>query len=282
MLSFCWLILSLLFTLSECQKKGIIYSTTSTATADVKTCSSGCVNINWAYNYGQTPGANLNGLEFVPQLYDTSASKTGTWAANAQAQAQAGSKYVMGFYEPDTNNNAIHPANAAGAWKTQMNPRTSYKKVSPCVSSNTASGAGLSWLREFFNACAGGCTVDYVCVHWYGSVNNVGALDAYARQAVSQFQRPVWVSEFGFTDGNDADRARAVKEAISRLGSNNDVFRYAYFGCVDASETDSSETQSGTKSGDDENEADSAAPKIASSLSLVFGVFSCMVAMTWA
>lgn len=85
---------TLLFTLSECQKKGVIY-TTSTSAADVKTCSSGCANIDWAYNYGQTPGVSTNGLEFVPQLFDTSPSRTSTWASIAQAQAQVSSETLL-------------------------------------------------------------------------------------------------------------------------------------------------------------------------------------------
>ena len=87
---------ALLFGLSECQKKGVIYTTSSsTAAADVKTCSSGCANINWSYNYGQTPSVSTNGLEFVPQLLDTSSSRTSTWASNAQAQAAAGEHPTM-------------------------------------------------------------------------------------------------------------------------------------------------------------------------------------------
>lgn len=112
-----------------------------------------------------------------------------------------------------------------------MNPRTNYKKVSPCVLNSIASGQGLSWLTSFFSACAGGCTVDYVCVHRYGSVSDVAGLNTYASKAASQSSKPVWVSEFGFTDGSDSDKAAAIRTAISALGNNANVFRYAYFYC---------------------------------------------------
>ncbi|KAK6441216.1 hypothetical protein LTR95_002545 [Oleoguttula sp. CCFEE 5521] len=139
-------------------------------------------------------------------------------------------RYVLGFNEPDGQQNSIGPSQAATLWIQYMNPRTSYKKVSPAVQSTSS---GLAWPTQFFNACAGIRTVDYVAVHWNGSVSDIAGLQTFVNQVVSQFSpRPVWVNEHGFTDGTDGHKATAIALANRYLGGNSGVFRYAYFSCA--------------------------------------------------
>nr|OQO22591.1 hypothetical protein B0A51_11145 [Rachicladosporium sp. CCFEE 5018] len=229
MLSSLALAVALLSGLANAQKKGIIY--TSGQNSNVQVCSSGCTNINWAYDYSSKPGGSTYGLEFVPMLYNANSATLSTWASDAMAAVSTatpkGSKYVLGFNEPDGTQNSISPQQAATLWQQYMNQRTNYKKVSPAVQGGSN---GLTWLSFFLNACAGNCIVDYVAVHWHGVSTDIAGLQKFVDQAVSQFSpRPVWVTEFGFTDGNNAT---AIAAAIRYLGGNHGVFRYAYFECA--------------------------------------------------
>lgn len=138
-------------------------------------------DITWYYNYGPTPSlASTNpNLTFVPMLFNTAASSPDflTTVTNLQ---KSGTKvpFVMSFNEPDgttaTGGSSISPSAAAATWKEQLEPLRALgiQIGAPAV---TGAQSGFTWLASFFEACAGGCTPDFMTVHWYGDFEGLAS-----------------------------------------------------------------------------------------------------------
>lgn len=79
---------------------------------------------------------------------------------------------MFSYNEPDgstsTGGSDITPTAAAANWKAQLEPLRALgvKLGAPAV---TGSPDGFTWLTSFFTACGGGCTPDFMTVHWYGN-----------------------------------------------------------------------------------------------------------------
>ena len=96
--------------------------------------------------------------------------------------------------------------------------------VSPSVT-NGAAPMGLTYLQNFMNACTD-CGIQAINIHWYDTSSNVDYFKSYVQQAHNQFGLPVWITEFGTTDGNDQ---AFLTEVLPWLDSQSYVQKYAYF-----------------------------------------------------
>lgn len=101
---------------------------------------------------------------------------------------------------------------------------------SPAIS-NTADtpNSGLGWLRSFMRQCTK-CSIDFITIHWYDRANNAAYFKAHI-EAVRDIAagRPIWISEFKPTDGDDEAKKRFLDEMVPWMDETADIHRYAYF-----------------------------------------------------
>lgn len=220
-------------------KRGAAYNDVSAVKALNKNSA-----ISWAYNWAATPDGDLpEGVEFVPMLWGT--KSLSDFAANIETfltgSSPSGSKYIMGFNEPDASNQAsMAVSDAASTFKQFITPYTgSATLVSPAVTNSESANQGLDWMSQFLSSCSD-CSVSVLAVHWYGS--DAGDFMKFVRQAMDTANqhglKEVWVTEFAFgqdlnrqsTSGDSVDFLRKVQPWLDRQKM---VTRYAYFWAQD-------------------------------------------------
>lgn len=201
-------------------KRGIAYDSPSLAQLLIG-------KSQWAYNWGSANGGLASGVEFLPMLWGSGAEKTGTWVKDATAGIAAGATALLGFNEPDHTEQAnLSPAAAATAYKTYMtdNFAGKAKLISPAVT-NGGGSMGLAWLSSFMSLCTD-CKIDAVAIHWYDLSSNVDYFKSHIQDAHTQSGLPVYLTEFGTTDGNDQ---AFLAQVLPWLDSQDYVQKYAYF-----------------------------------------------------
>ena len=213
-------------------KKGLAYNEASLTNAFDG------AGISWVYNWADTEsGTALSGAEYVPMLWG--AGNVDGWASAAQAAISAGSSHVLSFNEPDLSKQSnISPSDAAALHKANMgNFGPGVRVGSPAVTNGGGSNPpmGTTWLQEFFDACDGGCKVDFVACHWYsnpGMQYFQDSINAVIATAQANGVNTVWLTEFG-ASGDDADVAPFITSAMEWLDQQPAVERYAYYMCAD-------------------------------------------------
>lgn len=187
--------------------------------------------ISWWYNWSLQPSGGNTGLEFVPMV----------WGASTVSGAiPAGSKFLLGFNEPNFMSQAnLTPAAAAADWVAlQANAlKATVSIVGPgmnfCGPAASCNGTDpFQYLTTFFTDCAD-CAVDYVAAHWYNC--DLPSLQDYLEPGGSlagyeQFGKPIWLTEFS-CDGSasEAQQEAYMRAAIPYLENNPHVFRYSWF-----------------------------------------------------
>jgi hypothetical protein len=187
--------------------------------------------ITWWYDWSLTGGGSNTGIEFVPMIWGSS---------TVNGTIPAGSKFVLGFNEPNFHTQSnLTPQAAAAAWPAlQANARAAGAAiVSPamnfCGPAASCNGTDpYQYLKDFFAACAN-CQVDYVAVHWYNC--DLPSLKDYLEpggslEGFDQFGKPIWLTEFS-CDGSAtaAQQETFMRAAIPYLEGNPHVFRYSWF-----------------------------------------------------
>lgn len=192
-------------------KRGLVYIPNATYPNDYKIWIQNGSDLTWYYNYEYYPSAVYENskLEFVPMLWGApSSSSDTTFLSNVTAQIAGGANinYVMSFNEPDgtssTGGSVISPALAASTWKREIEPlrKLNITLGAPAV---TGGSTGWTWLQEFFTACDGGCSADFLPVHWYG---NFDGLASHLGEISSTYPNmTIWVTEWALPDSNLAD-----------------------------------------------------------------------------
>lgn len=206
-------------------KRGVAYNTASLCSA-----FEGQAEVTWGYNWGSASGGLASSFNYVPLLWGTSSSFTDYWASNAQAAIDAGSTYLMSFNEPDLDTQSnLTPAQAASAYMTYMQPFAGKVKLGAPAVTNGGGAMGLTWLSEFLDACTE-CTIDFVPIHWYDSYSNTAYFQEQVANATAVAGgKPVWVTEFGCTDGTDAQIAGFLETVMPWMDAQSYVERYSYF-----------------------------------------------------
>jgi hypothetical protein len=204
--------------------------------------SASSLGISWWLNWtNQSPGVATPGIEFVPMIWGS---------ASVNASIPPGSKYLLGFNEPNFKKQAnLSAQQAASYWPTlQAHARAAGTSlVSPAVNfCGSASNSSLctdpnvtdpyTYLRDFLAACSG-CEVDFIAVHAYYC--DLPSLQAYLEgnldaggtlQGFLQFGRPIWLSEFSCDSTHSVVEQKAFMEAaVPYLEGNPNIFRYAWF-----------------------------------------------------
>ena len=188
--------------------------------------------VSWAHNWATNPAGTCPGVEYVPMLWG--AKMFSYWNADANSALAAGSKHLIGFNEPDILEQAnMSPQDAAAAFKQYITPFNGRAQLgSPGCSNSETPGMGLSWMRDFFIACAGQCGIDFMTTHWYAPADQVEYFKQHVNEAIATAKsfniHSIWITEFGAL-GSDAAQQAFLDQIIPWLDSKAEVQRYAYF-----------------------------------------------------
>ena len=186
---------------SSSPKRGLVY--VSGNPEDDSIWHSGDSDLTWYYNYQSTPTAALadSDLQFVPQQWGAPESESDTSfldSVNRQLDDGANITHVLAFNEPDgqsdTGGSGVPYELAARTWIREIEPlkERGVKLGAPAV---TGAPTGFEWLTGFFQACDGGCSPDFIPIHWYG---NFEGLASHIGQVRSTYPNlTMWVTEFG-------------------------------------------------------------------------------------
>ena len=184
-------------------KRGLVFIPNANFPEDNAVWDEKGSDLTWYYNYKSYPSSEYaakESFQFVPMLWGAPASfNDTTFIDNVTAQIVHGSNitHVMGFNEPDgtgdTGGSNIDASDAALYWIKQMEPlrKLGVKLGAPAV---TGALSGFQWLANFTDACDGGCTFDFIPIHWYG--NLLGLQNHLADVAAAYPGVDQWVTEF--------------------------------------------------------------------------------------
>ena len=191
----------------------------------------------WYYDWGVEPPAvsqgQLSGIEWVPMCWGAVYPAD---VAGIEARIPAGSKYLLGFNEPNFKSQAnLTPSQAASMWPNleKIAADKGLLLVSPAVNwcgdcVDGVTNDPVDWLDKFFAACPG-CKVDYIAIHSYAPGSE--ALRSYLDK-FRKYNKPLWITEFAPWDPPKPDFEGVVKymmEAIPILENDPAVFRYSWF-----------------------------------------------------
>jgi len=191
--------------------------------------------VSWYYSW--SPWSFDTNLEFVPMLWGQEQIPTFT-AMIEETIAYRNVTAVLGMNEPqETGQSYLTPDQGAQMWKAYLEP---LRAKGVRLGSPAPSGApsGITWLQNFFSSCAGGCTVDFIALHWYDV--NATAFQAYLDLFYSTFQRPLWITEWACQNYNNASAQCSESDIVRFLNQTQDfmdkslfVERYAWFGAME-------------------------------------------------
>jgi hypothetical protein len=184
-------------------KRGLVYIPNSKHQSDDQIWVQTTSDLTWYYNYGLQPSSALSNskLQFVPMLWGApNSDKDTTFSDGIKSQLNSGKKipYVLSFNEPDgtkkTGGSSMAPSLAASTWIREIEPlkKLGVKVGAPAV---TGSSQGMTWLQNFFANCKGGCTPDFIPVHWYGPFQG---LASHLGEVTGTYKNisEVWVTEY--------------------------------------------------------------------------------------
>lgn len=171
------------------------------------------------YTWGPDPvdGATI---EFVPMFWGS--KNIDDWQSSINSTiSELDVKAILGFNEFVVPSSSHHPLNCSGAtsiltynlrpqqsgqsnltpsdgaslWQTYIEPlksaNPSLRLGSPAPSS---APSGKTWLQEWLSACNGGCTPDFIALHWYDV--NATAFIEYLEDFHDTFGLDLWVTEW--------------------------------------------------------------------------------------
>ncbi|KAF9498993.1 hypothetical protein BDN71DRAFT_262270 [Pleurotus eryngii] len=202
-------------------KRGLAFADSNNA-RDLVHANQSNSAITWQYDWLASPSSTLasSGIQYVPMQW-------GIFGIQNLANSVKGAKVLLAFNEPDLAiQSNLHPRNAALLWKQYIQPLKSsgIKLVSPAV---TSAFSGIPWLQEFISAC-GGCTVDAIAVHWYGSGSKWFIEYLNVVHAIFP-SHPIWVTEFADTSTDANAVLDFLKQSTAFMDSQSWVERYAWF-----------------------------------------------------
>nr|XP_019044710.1 hypothetical protein I302_06623 [Kwoniella bestiolae CBS 10118]OCF23640.1 hypothetical protein I302_06623 [Kwoniella bestiolae CBS 10118] len=178
------------------------------------------------------PPANSSGIwdipfPFIPMLWGCTQSyiepfQRALWSNFSNATLTP-RREILGFNEPDhPQQAACTPQEAARVWREVLEPLRyqGYRVGSPAV---TSGEAGRKWMRDWYEACMGGCKPDFLALHWYDLVpqNFIEHIQYYH----NTYNLPIWVTEyasqnfsvFNPSTGQYDNQATYVEQGVNEL-----------------------------------------------------------------
>lgn len=192
------------------------------------------LNVGWFYQWKSEKTSDApEGVEFVPMVFGKPNQITpGVEYVNKEKQT-AGFQFLLGFNEPDKEDQANMTVEAAlEAWPQLMSTGL------PLISPAAANPEG-EWMEKFMAGIKEkGYRVDYIAIHSYGGPSAAGFLDKLER-VHRKFDLPLWITEFAVGDWQaktvkeNKNSARDIKDfmkaVLPKLDRLKYVYRYAWF-----------------------------------------------------
>jgi hypothetical protein len=185
--------------------------------------------ISWMYNWEAVIDGEAPDLEYVPLLHSNQEWCASTWANNvANARKNYKVSHILSFNEPDQTGVGVYNMDVATAVDThrkliQPLANEGLRIGSPAVTNGDEPNKGINWLKSFMSGCSD-CQIDFVVAHYYAWDKPQDFKD-YLNKFHDTFNKPVWVTEFGVTEGN-ADKF--LQDVLPWLDAQPWVERYAY------------------------------------------------------
>lgn len=108
----------------------------------------------------------------------------------------------------------IDAATAADNWKKQIEP---LKKLGIKLGAPAVTGGDFTWLQEFFTACDGGCSTDFIPLHYYATITG---LREWTRNISDLYpNNTIWVTEFACPNCDVDLNAETFNQSIAYLDS---------------------------------------------------------------
>ena len=246
--------------ISRSAKRGLVYVPNANTPQDDSIWDSPSSDLTWYYNYADTPSASFENnpkFQFVPMLFTAPASNTdNTFLTSVQTQISGGANisYILTFNEPDgtssTGGSDVPAELAAETWIREVEPlkNQSVKLGAPAV---TGAPSGFTWLQNFFTACNGSCSADFIPVHWYGNFEGLASHIGQVRGTYPNMT--IWVTEYADAGADLSDSQEFYNESSQYFDRIECVFssphtwnmklttycsyieRYSYFGAFRSS-----------------------------------------------
>ncbi|MCJ1302075.1 hypothetical protein MMC08_004876, partial [Hypocenomyce scalaris] len=202
---------SALCQISTSSKRGLVYVPDAKYPQDDAIWDSDTSDLTWYYNYGATPSPaydNSTKLEFVPMLWgapDSTSNDSFLDDVTSQIKSGTNVSYILTFNEPDGvgNGGSDVPADlAAQTWIREVEPlkEQGVQLGAPAV---TGAPSGFTWLQNFFTACNGSCSADFIPVHWYGNFEGLASHIGQVRGTYPNMT--IWITEYADPDVNLTD-----------------------------------------------------------------------------
>lgn len=203
------------------------------------------MNIGWYYNWGTKSfkekgfsNTKFYDLEFVPQVWG---SPDGESYEDLFARFKTqGYKYVLGFNEPDLNNESgFKPDFAMRRWMKDFVPNKGNMLLgSPAVAFFPQ---WSEWWKSYWNMLPsnGKSATNFIAVHNYNKYYNdkSTALDYLEKidDCYNKYRKPIWITEFAIWKFDKNDKAGCAKTqefmkiVLKGLNERSYVERYSWF-----------------------------------------------------
>ncbi len=165
---------------------------------------------HWNYDWSLTESTAFqpSNIEFVSMKWGGALLSESALAELAQDYADGKIKYLLGFNEPDGEEQAnISVEDSLPAWDQLVTVGA------PMVSPATVDPLN-QWMQDFM--AVRGNDVSYVAMHWYGGIN-ADAFLAKVDAVYSAYGKPVWITEFAVADWDAALAVDAVEDDPATL-----------------------------------------------------------------
>ncbi|KAI0751421.1 glycosyl hydrolase catalytic core-domain-containing protein [Daedaleopsis nitida] len=191
--------------------------------------------VQWYYTWSPSPAKAS--IEFVPMLWGQRQVQQWDSSINDTIR-RLNTTHALGFNEPEISGQSnMSPTDGAALWKAHIEPLKAQgiRLGSPAPSS---SPSGKQWLLDWLDACQGGCSIDFIAVHYY-DINSTNFME-YLTDYHDTFQRPVWVTEWACQNFNHADEQCSQQDVIDFMNATQAFMdatdwleRYAWFGAME-------------------------------------------------
>ena len=213
------------------EKKGVVFGARYQSTWIKKF---ELLNPNWHYSWGSTRPENYpSEVDYVPMIWGKNSASDEVIDELKELYESNTIKYVLGFNEPDLEDQANMTVNEA----IELWPKL--ESIGAPLGSPVTASPSSSWLSNFMNAAKNqNLRVDFIALHIYDIANPETFLNKID-EIHSTYNLPIWITEFALRDfqANDnkpnkysvEDVLSFMKEVLPGLESRSYVKRYSWF-----------------------------------------------------
>ncbi|KXT01762.1 hypothetical protein AC578_2790 [Pseudocercospora eumusae] len=190
-------------------------------------------DLTWYYNWHSTPSSEIDHtkLQYVPMMWGANSSDTSFYTEVKNLKDNGYNiTWVLGFNEPDgcvNGGSCIDAETAAEVWIQQIEP---LKDLGIQLGAPAVTGApnGFVWLQNWFTACAGKCTPDFIPVHWYG---NFEGLASHVGQVNATYENmTMWITEYAYAKADLEESQDFYNQSSAFFDRIDHITHYSYFG----------------------------------------------------